>query len=307
MFHEFFPLLAVLDDGGLVDKYLSELMFKDLSLDPGAALAKVCAKHGWQTFEPQLVALFQAANPKSLPRDARILEHLASAQPTKDEGWSWLCESLAELTVQTLVKGDLDKSEPEWHRPRLDRREILPYLIRALAASGQATLLAKVIAHMLALPSQYPLDTFHLPVLAELKAWLAKKVTQPNAAFSDWIAMVRESLERLTIEMPQEPTDFRRPASATCKCAHCAELNRFLADANDSVHRFRVGETHRNHLQHSIRNGKCDLDCKTEKTGSPHTLVCTKNTNSYHDALKKYHEDLKHLAMVRESEAALPK
>jgi hypothetical protein len=44
------------------------------------------------------------------------------------------------------------------------------------------------------------------------------------------------------------------------------------------------------------------VDCTTERTRSPHTLVCKKNTKSYKAALKKYHEDLEHLARVREIE-----
>ena len=51
----------------------------------------------------------------------------------------------------------------------------------------------------------------------------------------------------------------------------------------------------------------CDLNCKTDRKGSPHTLVCTKNSATYEKKLKKYHQDQEHLASVRTIEAQLAK
>jgi hypothetical protein len=45
----------------------------------------------------------------------------------------------------------------------------------------------------------------------------------------------------------------------------------------------------------------------TERTGTPHTLVCTKNKASYVERLKLYQQDQEHLATVRSIEASLPK
>jgi len=72
-------------------------------------------------------------------------------------------------------------------------------------------------------------------------------------------------------------------------------------------HRFRAVQARRSHLEHVIGERGLDLTFRTEKTSRPHVLVCTKNMASYHAALKKYREDLEHLATVRAFEAALPK
>src|SRR5205823_14007618 len=60
---------------------------------------------------------------------------------------------------------------------------------------------------------------------------------------------------------------FRRAAAISCACADCRELKRFLEDPQEQVHRFRVAEHRRKHLENSIRRGRCDLDLKTERTG----------------------------------------
>jgi hypothetical protein len=56
-------------------------------------------------------------------------------------------------------------------------------------------------------------------------------------------------------------------------------------------------------VEHSIRQGHCDVDCRTEQRGRPYTLVCTKNRASYEAKLKKFREDQEHLATVRAIEA----
>jgi hypothetical protein len=106
--------------------------------------------------------------------------------------------------------------------------------------------------------------------------------------------------------MPTEPTDYRRGAAIRCKCALCAELAKFLKDPAESTHRFPAPQDRRDHLEQTIRENRCDVRCTTEKKGRPYTLVCTKTTATYQRDLKKYHEDLKRLSLVRSIEQQLP-
>jgi hypothetical protein len=301
---QLFELLVTLDEPKLIEIYLTDLMLKDTTLDPGKALASHCQKHGWQTFEPQLTQLFKHTTAASMPRNIRVLEHIGSARPAKDDGWYVLCEGLAGDLIAALERIDLEK-KPDWQRPYLDRKAILPGLVRALVVSNQPALLARVVAFTLKQPDKYPLDEVHLATLAGLQAWLKKNVKEPNAGLTQWLAACRVQLQSLTAAEPRQPADFRRPETAVCRCELCRNLNRFLADAAANVHRFSVRQDLRNHLENEIRNRGCDVDCKTERTRSPHTLVCTKNTKSYEAALKKYHVDQKQLAMVRSIESEL--
>lgn len=304
---ELFGLLQTLDDRKLIDTYLNELMLKDTTLDPGKPLADVCQKYGWRTLEPQLRSIFKNTNAPSIPRNIRVLEQIASARPRKDDGWSKLCEVLAQELIAALERIDLDDKTIDWRVRQLDRNAILPGLFRALVLSNQQASLARVVAHTLAHPNKYPLIEVHLAAVASLQDWLKKNVKTPNQALAQWLAACREQLEALTAEKPQKPTDYRRPATAQCKCALCRELNRFLADPNEAVHRFQAPQHERSHLEEVIRRDLCDVNMKTERTRPSHTLVCTKNTNSYEAALKKYHQDLEHLARVRAIEDGLPR
>jgi hypothetical protein len=302
---QLFGLLVALGDLKLINTYLSALMLKDVTLDPGKALAEVCQRQGWQTFERQLRAVFKNTSAPTILRNVRVLEHLAAARPSQDDGWSWTCEELGRELVAGLERIDLDKTDTDWRLRELDRKAILPGLVRALIASEQPALLSRVVAHTLAHPKTYPL-TVHLAVLADLQVWLKKNVKASNAGLALWLSACREQLEALTANQPKKPSDFRRPATVKCNCDLCRELNQFLANPGEEAHRFMAHQVQRSHLEHNIHTYACDVGTKTEKTRPSHTLVCTKNTKSYEAALKKYHEDQRHLARVREIEAGLP-
>jgi hypothetical protein len=244
---------------------------------------------------------------RTVERNVRLLESLCSVRPRKQEGWAELCAGLAQELVSGVEAMDREAPSFDWRAREVDRAAVLAGLARALIATEQFELLARVVAHALAAPERYPPRLVLVPALEELQPWLKKSLKRSSAAVARWVAACREQLEALTANAPEEPADFRRPAEIACKCADCAELKRFLDDPRESVHRFSVRQDRRSHLENAIRQHKCDLDLRTEERGSPHTLVCTKNTASYQERLKTYHQDRDRLATVRSIEAGLPR
>ena len=83
-----------------------------------------------------------------------------------------------------------------------------------------------------------------------------------------WVTSVREELEALTAQAPRDPTDFRRPLTISCKCALCGELKRFLENPSEPEID-SAAQAIRSHLESQIRNDKLDVDCTTERRGSP--------------------------------------
>ena len=59
--------------------------------------------------------------------------------------------------------------------------------------------------------------------------------------------------------------------------AECREMQAFMSDPVASVHRFRVRQERRNHLEGKIAAHGLEMKAVTDRTGSPQTLVCTKN------------------------------
>jgi hypothetical protein len=51
-------------------------------------------------------------------------------------------------------------------------------------------------------------------------------------------------------------------------------------------------------VQDIIRAAKADLDTRTEKRGSPHTLVATKNQASYERRVRQRQKDVENAARI---------
>jgi hypothetical protein len=106
-------------------------------------------------------------------------------------------------------------------------------------------------------------------------------------------------LEARVAETLEAPRDWRRANAVGCDCAHCTALSGFLADAASPRWVLRAKEADRGHVANTIRGALCDVDMVTERRGSPHSLICTKNQASYERRRTQRASDLKHLAALR--------
>ena len=298
--------LVALGETELIGRFLGEVMVRDVAVDPGKSLVDACQSYGWDTFQHELEALFKNTTIENLERNVRLLEGICLSKPRQKEAWTELCGTIARDVVSALEAIDGESASRDWRSSALDRSQLLSGLARALSATGESELLLGIVSHALALPEKYPLRTVHLPALISLGPWLKKNTKIAASGLSRWVAACREQLEHLTAQAPREPTDFRRAAAISCRCADCAELRRFLEDPHEAVHRFSMGQDRRKHLEEKIRQHKCDLDTATERTRSPHTLVCTKNKASYQAELKTYRQDQQSVASVRAILDSLP-
>jgi hypothetical protein len=298
--------LGTLGDSTLIGRFFRDVLTKDASTEPGPSLAKICETHGWSTFENDLRVVMESSSSASLGRNVQLLEQLCVATPRKKAGWRELCASLAQALVSALEQTDRVLADDDWVAEEGDRAAVLAGLARSLIETGQSELLSRLVAHALAMPRRYPVVPTHVTALTTLQPWLGKDLKKPCVPLARWLASCREQLESRTARQPESPKDFRRDANADCNCADCAELNRFLGDPLEATHRFRATQVRRSHLESVIRNSGCDLNCATERRGSPHSLVCTKNQASFHKKVKQYQLDLQHVATLRSIEGGLP-
>jgi hypothetical protein len=104
---------------------------------------------------------------------------------------------------------------------------------------------------------------------------------------------------RARIALPlAPPPDWRRSSAVGCRCQHCNDLSRFLADPTQQTWTLRAAASDRSHVESTILNAKCDLDKKTEQRGRLYTLICTKNQARYQVKVKQRQQDLKDAASL---------
>jgi hypothetical protein len=194
------------------------------------------------------------------------------------------------------LPGDVAKQAEidHWRRPAPLQHGFVVNLLTALSRADPASAM-RAVEKMLAMPKSYDLDAILLPAaLAFAK--------QPESA--SWPAVGRlraASLDHLRarIALPLEaPKEWVRPNPLRCNCADCRAAGVFLVDGGKREWRLKAVQDRRTHVEQRIRSAKCDLDLATERRGSPHTLIATKNQASYERRVKQRRRDLGHLAAL---------
>lgn len=184
-----------------------------------------------------------------------------------------------------------------WRRERADAG-VVHDTLRALAAShaGLSALAEQAVTHWLAWPKAYGMDAVVVPALRRL-AERPALMNRP-ACLRLRAAALDHLRARCALDLAP-PADWRREARLSCRCEHCLALGRFLQSADQEVWRFKAREAERRHVEDSIRQGRCDVDCSTERKGSPHVLVCTKNQASYERRVTQRRADLDDLTRFK--------
>lgn len=167
-------------------------------------------------------------------------------------------------------------------------------LLRTLECIDPA-LARRAFEHILRHPQRYDIDAILLPAALNLDATDgARDLASAQALRGLVLAHLRERIA----EPLEPPSDWQRPNNVTCTCADCQELGVFLADATRPEWAFRAAQSRRTHIEFSIRADRCDLNLVTVRSGSPHTLRCTKNQASYRRRVVQRQSDLEHLARL---------
>ena len=207
----------------------------------------------------------------------------------------------AANTLLEALPGDPTRAvQPDpWHR-------VLPvepgFVVDLLTALDHidAALVDRAADHVLAWPATYGLDAVLVPAVLRLTK---AAPSRNSAAFRRLHAACLEHLRARIAEPLEPPRDWTRASTIACRCAHCSELSRFLADPERMAWTFKAAEAQRRHVKDSIRTNGSDLDLSTDTRGRPYSLVCTKNQASYERRAQQRRKDLDNQVRL----GALPK
>ncbi len=181
-----------------------------------------------------------------------------------------------------------------WQRPTPPKPDAVVDVLSAVSLVDVG-LAMRTVEYLLTWPKTYDLDTVLVPAAlsfmakAESLAWPA--VTRLRNACLEHLGA------RIALELAA-PLDWKRPNPVTCGCDDCRDLGAFLTDPGQRQWRLRAIQHRRSHVEGSVRTVPCDVDLTTEKRGSPHTLIATKNQASYERRVKQRRQDLEHAAAL---------
>ena len=152
-----------------------------------------------------------------------------------------------------------------------------------------ATLAENTLNYLLAWPATYDMDKILVPAALQLTETETSRELPVVERLRNAVGM---HLYTRVGEVLEPPADWRRNSQIKCACKDCAELRAFLNNPAQSTWSFKAAEAKRKHIEHSIKSNQCDLTCITERKGSPHSLICTKNMASYQRRVEQRKNDL---------------
>jgi hypothetical protein len=204
--------------------------------------------------------------------------------------------SRAATTLVEALPGDPAHApqRDSWRQPL---RVEPGFLVDLLTALGQinVALADRAADHILAWPQTYEPDAVLVPAVLGLTG---RAVHRDVVAIQRLRTAALEHLRARIAEPLEPPRDWARASAIACRCTHCSELSRFLADPDRQRWTFKAAEIGRRHVEDSIRRSGCDLDCATDRRGRPYSLVCTKNQASYDRRAQQRKQDRAHLARL---------
>jgi hypothetical protein len=216
-------------------------------------------------------------------------------KPSAD--WLAAHRQAAHSLVKALAKIEPPRAHgytsPEWHR----RQTAKAFDAKALAGCFQILLDLELseasetlAATLIARPALFVPDTLVVPALVILAGKGGQLAPEPG-----WPALWQHAADFLLKRgevPPAPPVDWTQKVKVSCICAECGQLARFAANPVEQVSRFRVREDRRRHVEAQIQQLGLDMSCVTEKTGSPKTLLCTKNRRTYLAQCEQYKKDI---------------
>jgi len=302
-YDEFAEHLLTLHDRDTIAMFLTKLAEKDQSLRLSAFILNACREFGWSAFAQELKHLISSRPNKhgrqEIPfRDVQWLSAF-SCDTTSDPEKSALANELCALAVERFCEPP--QPQPTYNSTNLRREasiseKSLPWLLKALSASGSDEGLSHVINFVQESPDEFSLDDCQVPCLKSLIPWSLRQFDLVHPQLASWLVSVRQHLESATARQPVAPTDWARPADFACNCQFCAQLKAFLADPANEVGRIPAREDARQHLIGIIGRHRCDVKHALERTGSPYSLVLTKTTGSFQQAVKRFEANRKLLS-----------
>ena len=174
-----------------------------------------------------------------------------------------------------------------WERPSPADSELVVNILTVFCCTGNSAMAEQALSHML----RYDVDEVLTPAALILCEFPETCSFAPVQRLRDH---VRAYLRQRIAQDLQPPQDFSRPAQLSCHCVDCAALARFLADASMESWVFKAAEQRRTHLATTIDQSRSDLNLETQRVGSPHRLLCTKNQASYQRRVKQRSADQQH-------------
>ncbi len=278
-------MLAQLDRMGAADLavcFVHDVLPTDSDGNEGPVLARLGSRFGWQPLAKPLQQFLARQTPKDywskLAKPVTIFEGLCCSPPAMTDERRSVCIALADELLSTIERWDAGRDQDYYQRE--SRTGIVESVFRSFHALGESDRLEGFVTYVLGAPKRYELHEVLIPAVKAILAALVPGSPDRNSV-DPLLQHCLAELRTATAAPIEPPVDWSRAANIDCKCGDCREMALFLRHPTEQVHKFPRRKELRQHLHAQIDKHRLDLTHVTLRTGSPQTLVCTKNQATY--------------------------
>ncbi len=254
--------------------------------DDSAALVQTATLVPWPNVVRILEQAFSLSAGKAYEACAALLADLCVAEPNSTPDLN----NAAQI-LWAALPGDPQRF-PElqpWERSRMKVNDELVVNILTSFSVINAELADKVLAYFLAWPTVYAVDD--ILVVAVLSLNQSQFSSNLPVIKRLRTAVIKHINVRVEVAL-EPPADWRRNNQVKCGCQDCTALKLFLDGPTQARWTLKAVEARRKHVEQTIKQHQSDVNCATERVGSPHKLVCTKNQASYQRRVEQRSHDL---------------
>ncbi len=246
----------------------------------------------------ELVDIYASRMPQEIVELAGLLQ--ARANQTSGENWHVCLKEVVKAICsgfEVACKVDLGKTSKvgEWQHRKLpdpwspETLHTLFDLTRRFDLENEASDVATALCKS---PKRATPDRT-LPQLVERLAANGPEDAADGDAFSILWDHASAFLLSRSRNRPLPPSDWVISSGGlNGDSEYFREIVQFCADPAEKELRISARKDIRDHVADKVRRNGLDIEFRTERKGSPHTLVCTKTRGTFNRRMKQYGEDV---------------
>jgi hypothetical protein len=300
-------ILGQLADAALLEAFVNDIVARTYDGSENDALAANAALLGARRAGKLFSNLVRAHAPSRRRECVDLLSRLVHEQDhALDSAWLSGLRNIAAAIIEALPKrqnrsaaSDLDHG---LERPNVTRRatesdaEMVVTLLDSLAAIDAPDLRR---ATCNAVAAAHSFDSAR--VIVSALSLVHARDRQPISADDDCRHLWHHAATMLLARSehpPEAPKNWRQEGRIRRTCGDCRELQRFVLDPAERMHRFRLRKDRRRHLHEQAQGHGLDMTHETERRGSPQTLVCAKTRRTYERQCAEHKADVAAMATL---------
>lgn len=294
-------VLGQLADAALLEAFVTDIVARTYDGSENEALAANAALLGPRRAVELLTNLARAHVPSHRGDCVDLLSRLVHEQDRAlDSAWLRGLRKLAAAIIEALPKrqkrgamSDLNDGQGrpyDIRRPTEADAEMVVTLLDSLAAID-APDLRRAACDAVAAARSFDSARVIVSALSLMPARDGKRISADDGFQHLWHHAATILLAR-SEHPPEAPKDWRQKERIRCTCVDCRELQTFMLDPVERMHRFRLRKDRRRHLHEQIQRHGLDMTHETERRGSPQTLVCRKTRRTYERQCAEHKADV---------------